>query len=158
HAPVVCLLWVLASKPAGIPRRRIGVGSRGTVVAALVPLALAGAGLLATFGVITVLAGWIGINQLVIAFVTMIGLGVGIDYAMSVVSRFHEELRRRGGLKADRPDHTAVADAVGTAMATSGRTIAPSQRSQRSSWCRSARCSWCRLQSSGHSLGAQRWS
>ncbi|MGH3842416.1 MAG: MMPL family transporter [Pseudonocardiaceae bacterium] len=90
-------------------------------MAALLPLALAGAGLLTTFGVITVLTGWIAINQFVIAFVTMIGLGVGIDYAMFVVSRFREEVRRRGGPQADR---VAVADAVGAAMATSGRTIA----------------------------------
>ncbi len=95
----------------------------GTVVAALVPLALAGAGLLATYGVITVLSGWIGFTQFVIVFITMIGLGVGIDYAMFVVSRFREELRRGGGPRADR---TAVADAVGAAMATSGRTIAAS--------------------------------
>lgn len=92
----------------------------GTVVAALIPLALAGAGLLATFGLITLLTGWVGINHFVLAFVSMIGLGVGIDYAMFVVSRFREELRRRGGPQADR---AAVAEAVGVAMATSGRTI-----------------------------------
>jgi RND superfamily putative drug exporter len=45
-------------------------------------------------------------------------VGIGIDYALIVVSRFREELARSGG---DGRAH--VEDAVGVALATAGRTI-----------------------------------
>jgi RND superfamily putative drug exporter len=45
--------------------------------------------------------------------VTLIGLGVAIDYSLFVTSRFREELRRSGDTR----------DALGIAMATSGRAV-----------------------------------
>ncbi|HET7874044.1 MAG TPA: MMPL family transporter [Methylomirabilota bacterium] len=84
----------------------------GTVVAALLPLAV---GLLAMAGG---LAGtyWLARSTSVTVYapniVTMIGLGVAIDYSLFIVSRFREEVRRH-----------AVPDALGRTMATAGRAI-----------------------------------
>jgi RND superfamily putative drug exporter len=93
----------------------------GAVLAALLPLLVAGAGLLATFGVLVLLATIFNFDNLLLAVVTMLGLGVGIDYALFVVSRFREELARAE--RAERSQSEWVAGAVGTALATSGRTI-----------------------------------
>ncbi len=93
----------------------------GGVVAALLPLLVAGAGLLATFGVLVILTTVFRFDNLLLAVVTMIGLGVGIDYVLFIVSRFREELAHQ-----ERGEHSErewVAGAVGTALATSGRTI-----------------------------------
>jgi RND superfamily putative drug exporter len=93
----------------------------GTLVAALVPLALAGAGLLLTFGVIALLGRVLTFDAFLLSVVTMIGLGIGIDYALFVVSRFREELARLP--PTPRRERRRVAEAVGAALATSGRTI-----------------------------------
>ncbi len=85
----------------------------GTLVAALVPLGV---------GVLAVLSGVAGMyllthvtNVSVYAqnVVTLIGLGVAIDYSLFVTSRFREELRRTGDTR----------DAIAIAMATSGRAV-----------------------------------
>ncbi|MCY3538376.1 MAG: MMPL family transporter [bacterium] len=85
----------------------------GTVVATLLPLGLAG------FAIVLALAGVAIVGQLspllffVRLMVVMIGLAVGIDYALLIVSRFKEELAR--GL--------STYDAVIRAAATAGRTV-----------------------------------
>ena len=93
----------------------------GAPLAALLPLLVAGAGLLVTYGALGVLAVVFHFDNLLLAVVTMIGLGIGIDYALFVVSRFREELacEKCNG----RSESEWVAEAVGTAIATSGRTI-----------------------------------
>jgi RND superfamily putative drug exporter len=105
----------------------------GTVVAALAPLLMAGAGLLLTYGVLALLTSLFHFDNLLLAIVTMIGVGIGIDYGLFIVSRFREELARSeqalGGARAPGSERTSgderdrIADAVGTALATSGRTI-----------------------------------
>jgi RND superfamily putative drug exporter len=93
----------------------------GTAMAAMAPLLMAGAGLLFTYGVLALLTTLFHFDNLLLAIVTMIGVGIGIDYGLFIVSRFREELshpERASGGERDR-----VADAVGTALATSGRTI-----------------------------------
>jgi putative drug exporter of the RND superfamily len=93
----------------------------GAVVAALLPLLVAGAGLLVTFGVLAALATVFSFDNLLLAVVTMLGLGVGIDYALFIVSRFREELAHQE--RGERSESEWVSGAVGTAIATSGRTI-----------------------------------
>ncbi len=93
----------------------------GTLVAAMLPLLLAVAGLLLAFGVLAVLAHLFQFDSFLLAIVTLIGLGVGIDYALFVTSRFREELARSS--PAGRDEAERVGDAVGVALATSGRTI-----------------------------------
>jgi putative drug exporter of the RND superfamily len=95
----------------------------GTAVAAVVPLALAGSGLLLTYGTLALIAKALTFDSFLTTIVTMIGVGIGIDYALFIVSRFREELahRMRAGHGADAKDQ--VEDAVGAAIASSGRTI-----------------------------------
>jgi putative drug exporter of the RND superfamily len=93
----------------------------GTAVAALAPLLMAGAGLLLTYGVLALLTSLFHFDNLLLAIVTMIGVGIGIDYGLFIVSRFREELARSE--RAPDGERDRVADAVGTALATSGRTI-----------------------------------
>jgi putative drug exporter of the RND superfamily len=112
----------------------------GAVMAALLPLAIAGSGLLLTYGVLALLATTLTFDSFLTTIVTMIGVGVGIDYALFIVSRFREELAQR--MRADGRPSTAgvgpetnangreraiaaeqVEDAVGAAIASSGRTI-----------------------------------
>jgi RND superfamily putative drug exporter len=105
----------------------------GAVVAALVPLLLAMAGLLLSFGVVALLSLGLRVDAFLVTIVTMIGTGIGIDYALFVVSRFREELARRGvpaagrarGGPVGRADAAAdaVAEAVGASLAASGRTV-----------------------------------
>lgn len=85
----------------------------GTVVAAGVPILLALVGISVTFGILgaaTYVTSW---DLFVQNIATMVGLGVGIDYSLFIVTRYREELAR----------HTAPADAIGAALATSGKTV-----------------------------------
>lgn len=91
----------------------------GAVVAAFVPLATALTSLMATFGLLSLLTLVRTFDAFLVSIVTMIGVGVAIDYSLFIISRYREELvraRRQG-------DPEAVARAVGLAMTTSGRTI-----------------------------------
>jgi putative drug exporter of the RND superfamily len=98
----------------------------GTVVAAVVPLALAGSGLLLAYGVLALIAHVLTFDSFLTTIVTMIGVGIGIDYALFIVSRFREELAHRmraGDDVAGERRRRLTDDAVGAAIATSGRTI-----------------------------------
>ncbi len=94
----------------------------GTAAAALVPLAIAGSGLLLTFGFLALLATMLTFDSFLTTIVTMIGVGIGIDYALFIVSRFREELARRRS--AEEPATSEqIEEAVGAAIASSGRTV-----------------------------------
>jgi len=95
----------------------------GAVVAAVVPLVLAGSSLLLAYGVLALLSRAFTFDSFLTTIVTMIGVGIGIDYALFIVSRYREELARRmrPGREADMGEE--IEDAVGAAIASSGRTI-----------------------------------
>ncbi len=93
----------------------------GAFAAAMVPLLLAGASLLLTYGVIALLARVLTFDVFLLTIVTMIGVGIGIDYSLFIVSRFREELARMP--ENPRGERRRIADAVGASIATSGRTI-----------------------------------
>ncbi len=99
----------------------------GAAVAAVVPLAIAGSGLLLTYGFLALLATAFTFDSFLTTIVTMIGVGIGIDYALFIVSRFREELAQRaraGDSTGQRAVTTEqVEDAVGAAVASSGRTV-----------------------------------
>jgi putative drug exporter of the RND superfamily len=100
----------------------------GAVVAAVVPLMLAGSGLLLTYGVLALIAKALTFDSFITTIVTMLGVGIGIDYALFIVSRFREELARRAraGRASTGPQTVTteeVEDSVGAAIASSGRTI-----------------------------------
>ncbi|GAA1813438.1 MMPL family transporter [Planosporangium flavigriseum] len=88
----------------------------GGLVAAGLPLAVGGVAILGAFTVLRVITGFTEVSVFAINIVTMLGLGLAIDYALFVVSRFREELR------AGRD----VEQALVATMSTAGRTVAVS--------------------------------
>ncbi|GAA1634907.1 MMPL family transporter [Nocardia ninae] len=93
----------------------------GALAAAAIPIGVAIAGLLLATGALFAMTSFTAFDSLVMSMATMIGLGVGIDYAMFIVSRFREELARTG--VTERADSTGIAEAVGRSLATTGKTI-----------------------------------
>ena len=85
----------------------------GAVGAALVPLALAIGAIIVALGVASLIGQVFELNLFITLMITMIGLAVGIDYSLLIVSRFREELDR--GLSKE--------DAAVRAGATAGRTV-----------------------------------
>jgi len=86
----------------------------GSLVAAGLPLAIALIGLgISSAGLIALLANVIDVPDWTTAVSGLIGIGVGIDYALLVLTRF------RTALKAGKDRHDAVVEAVTTA----GRSV-----------------------------------
>ncbi|MBA3792533.1 MAG: MMPL family transporter [Rubrobacter sp.] len=84
----------------------------GTLVAAGVPVVIGGASVLTSLAIIYFFAGAYDMSVFVLTLSTMLGLGLGIDYALFFVSRFREEL-----------EDYSVAEAVPRTVATAGRSI-----------------------------------
>jgi trehalose monomycolate/heme transporter len=94
----------------------------GSVVAAASPLLIGGVAILGAFIVTRLLSQVTDVSTFAINIITLIGLGLSIDYALFVVSRFRDELHATG-----RPrERQSIVDAVGRTMATAGRTVAVS--------------------------------
>ena len=72
----------------------------GAVVAGLVPLVLAMFSIVIGLGIVSVLAQTVELSVFVVNMLTGMGLALGIDYALFVVSRYREE-RGRGMEKGD---------------------------------------------------------
>lgn len=85
----------------------------GTAVAAGLPVVGGGIAVTVTFGLLYVLAGVTDLSIFVMNSATMLGLAVGIDYALFMVGRFREELRN------GRP----VGEAVEITVKYAGRSI-----------------------------------
>jgi RND superfamily putative drug exporter len=81
----------------------------GAVVAALLPVALALVSIAVSVGIVALVGLQYDLSFFIVNMITMIGLAVGIDYALFVVERYREE-RRRG-----RPKTEAISVAGGTA-------------------------------------------
>ena len=84
-----------------------------TFVAAMIPIALALTALMSAFLLLFILAGLTDINTITPLLVSMIGLGVGIDYSLFIVTRFRQLLHE--GL--------SPADAAAEAGASAGRAV-----------------------------------
>jgi putative drug exporter of the RND superfamily len=91
----------------------------GAVVAGLIPLVMALVNLTFVFGVLSLLIFVRPVDSFLLSIVTMIGIGISIDYSLFILTRFREELAKgqRDG------DAEPVVRAVGVALRTSGRTI-----------------------------------
>ncbi len=85
----------------------------GSLVAMSLPLLLAMLGLAVTFGLLYWLGHVVPLSIWVMNFAMMVGIGVGVDYALFIVTRFRQELRRGA----------TVPDAVTNAVETSGKAI-----------------------------------
>ncbi|HET9275520.1 MAG TPA: MMPL family transporter [Gemmatimonadales bacterium] len=92
----------------------------GALVAALLPLLIGVLAVAISLALIGLVAASTPMSVFVLSLTTMIGLGVGIDYSLLVVTRFREELTRgyRRREAAQRTFRTA-----GMAVLTSGLTV-----------------------------------
>ena len=68
----------------------------GSLAAASLPLAIGGIAILGAFAVLRLLTLVTDVSIFSINVITMLGLGLAIDYALFMVSRFREELRAPG--------------------------------------------------------------
>ncbi|WP_249999265.1 MMPL family transporter [Actinoplanes sp. M2I2] len=80
---------------------------------ALMPLLIAAGSILTTFLIVWGLTGLTDISFIVQFLLALIGLGVAIDYALLIVTRWREELGRGAGAE----------EAVHRSMATAGRSV-----------------------------------
>lgn len=87
----------------------------GTLVAAGLPLLLGMVTVLTSFGALGAVSGLASFDVFTQAVVAMIGLALGIDYSLFVVTRQREELAAHP----DRP----IAETVGATMATAGKAV-----------------------------------
>jgi RND superfamily putative drug exporter len=83
------------------------------IVAALLPLGVGILAIVGGFGGTVFLAHFTDVSQYAINVVTLIGLGVAIDYSLFVVNRFRDELAAGATRE----------EAIATSMATAGRAI-----------------------------------
>jgi uncharacterized membrane protein YdfJ with MMPL/SSD domain len=83
-----------------------------SVVAALLPLAVGGMGIVLALAVLALLSHVVAVDAFAVNVITVLGLGVAIDYALFIVDRFRQERRR-----------AEVAAAIERALATAGRSV-----------------------------------
>ena len=111
----------LAETPYGGPTEGIGIGAAaiilliafGSLLAMGLPVATAVLGIGAGLSLIALLGHIVPAPSFSPIIASMIGLGVGVDYALFIVTRFREALRAGAD-----PEDAAV-----TAMRTAGRTV-----------------------------------
>jgi len=84
-----------------------------SIVAAVVPIVMALFAIAVALGLVALIGQLFSFNLFVENMVTMIGLAVGIDYSLFIVSRYREE-RKKGFAKLD---------AIGAAGATANRAV-----------------------------------
>jgi RND superfamily putative drug exporter len=86
----------------------------GTVVAMALPILNAIVGLASTLAIVQILSHSLTVSSVAPTLATMIGLGVGIDYALFIVTRHFRGLR----------DGLEVHESIARAVATSGGAVA----------------------------------
>jgi RND superfamily putative drug exporter len=84
-----------------------------SVLAAVMPLGVAVAGLVTGLSIVGLLGAWIAIPSVAPRLGTMIGLGVGIDYALFVLSRHRDQL----------DEGMDVVESIGQTNATAGQAV-----------------------------------
>ena len=110
------------SKPEGKTSELIGIAAAmlilvlvfGTVTAMALPIAVAIFGLICGLSLISLLGHVVAVPDVAPTVASMIGLGVGIDYSLFIVTR----------ARSARHDGMSVYDAIGHAAATSGSAVA----------------------------------
>ena len=88
----------------------------GSLAAAALPVAIGGIAILGSFAVLRLLTMATTVSVYSVNITTILGLGLGIDYGLFMVTRFREELHRQ----------PTVEQAVARTVATAGRTVAVS--------------------------------
>jgi RND superfamily putative drug exporter len=92
----------------------------GALVAATLPVVVAVLAITIALGLVTIAARYQTMSVFVLNITTMVGLGVGIDYSLLIVTRFREELNR--GLTATDAAVRTI-ETAGSAVVTSGLTV-----------------------------------
>ncbi|MBT2755179.1 MMPL family transporter [Mesobacillus foraminis] len=85
----------------------------GTFWGALLPLIIGIVSVSVTLGITYFIAGYYSLSNFLPNVVVMIGLALGIDYALFIVSRFRDELKQ----------NRSVEDAVAAASASAGQSV-----------------------------------
>ena len=85
----------------------------GAVVAASVPLLMAAVSIVVSLGLVALLSQAFNLSTFIVNMLTAMGLALGVDYSLFVISRYREE---RGG--GQQP-----MDAIGAAGATASRAV-----------------------------------
>ncbi|HEV7562462.1 MAG TPA: MMPL family transporter, partial [Solirubrobacterales bacterium] len=129
HAPVRATQSGFATISRAIQDESISASERGELVAfpflliilllvfrspiaAAIPLAFGALTVVASRGILYFLTSWFDVDAFALAVCTMMGLALGVDYALLMVSRFREELAAG----------TEPADAARRTRRTAGRT------------------------------------
>lgn len=82
-------------------------------IAALIPLSFGAITVLTSRGVLVIASSWLSIDAFALTVSTMMGLAIGVDYALLMVSRFREELAAGAEVKS----------AAASTRRTAGRTV-----------------------------------
>ena len=85
----------------------------GGVIAALLPVLIGGMTIVASQGLMRLETYLVDVNAFATAVVTLVSLGLAIDYGLFIVTRFREELA----------SGRSVEEAVSISVATAGRTV-----------------------------------
>ena len=86
----------------------------GSLLAASLPLLTGGLAILGAFLILRITTGFADVSIFAVNIITMLGLGLAIDYSLFMVSRFREELVRNDG---------DVRASLVRTMQTAGRTV-----------------------------------
>ena len=90
----------------------------GSVTSALMPAFVGGVAIFGAFAFVRAITTVTDVSVFSINIITLIGMGLAIDYALFVVSRFREELAKQPGTEREK-----VNAAIAATMATAGRTV-----------------------------------
>jgi len=90
----------------------------GSVASALMPAFVGGVAIFGAFALVRVITMVTDVSVFSINIITLIGMGLAIDYALFVVSRFREELAKYPGTEREH-----VNAAITATMASAGRTV-----------------------------------
>ena len=98
---------------SGVPSMMLLFVAFGSALAAGIPLVLAVAGIAVGFASLRLFGVVVPISVWAMNFSMMIGLAVGIDYSLFIVSRYREE----------RADGAETADAIARTLSTAGKAV-----------------------------------
>jgi RND superfamily putative drug exporter len=85
----------------------------GTLVAAFMPGAVGGAGVIIALAIIYFISRSVDVSVFALNIVTLLGIGIGIDYSLFYTSRFREELA----------SGKSVEDAIAASQSLAGRAV-----------------------------------
>ena len=95
----------------------------GSLVSAVLPLAVGAFAVFGAFFSTWIIAQLTDVSIFSINLITALGLGLAIDYSLLIVSRFREELGRRGLDRSSPRRAEGVEDALRRTLQTAGRTV-----------------------------------